>query len=313
MLRVEMGHLDHADPVEWLERRGDLPVVIGAVDDRVDEGGGAVVHRHEALVPRVLGDDRRRLLDRDARDRHHPGQQVLAQQRGVDDPRHEGEHGDAGLVPDLAGDGERQRAERHLGRGIGAGQGATLVRDHVHDHAVPALEHAREQVLDRQERRARIGGERLLPIRQVEGHDRGHRDVQGVVDEDVDLAEGGRRLRDHRHHLVDHAQVALDEPGLTSGRLDRVGDVLARRSLVHDHDPGAEGCHGHRGALADAASAAGHERGLSRERRPVEAELVDKIPVDRIHVRLVLLPETTPGRTECTAAMSRTRASSDWC
>ena len=155
-----------------------------------------------------------------------------------------------------------------------------------------ALEHTREQVLDRQERRARVGGERLLPIRQVEAHDRGHRDVQGVVDEDVDLAESGRRLRDHRHQLVDHAQVALDEPGLASGGLDGVGDVLARRSLVHDHDPGAEGCHGRRGALADAASTAGHECGLSRECGPVEAKPVDKIPVDRVHVRLVLLPET---------------------
>ena len=147
-------------------------------------------------------------------------------------------------------------------------------------------------MLDRQERRARIDRERLVPIRQVEGHDRGHRDVEGVVDEDVDLAEGGRRLRDHRHDLVDHAQVALDEAGLTAGGLDGVGDLLAGRQDVHDHDACPEGGHGRRRALADPASAPGHECGRSHECRPVEAKPVDKVPVDRIHVRLALLPET---------------------
>ena len=62
-------------------------------------------------------------------------------------------------------------------------------------------------------RRPRVDGERLVPIREVEGDDRGHRRIQRVVEHDVDLAEGFDRLRDHRHHLVDDAEVAADEEG----------------------------------------------------------------------------------------------------
>ena len=131
---------------------------------------------------------------------------------------------------------------------------------------MPAFEHPREQVLDHQERRPRVGRERLLPIREVEGDDRGHGAFSALLSDDVDLAEGVDRAfgiiaitssTTLRSQLMNTAS--------TTRGVDRVDDVLPDRALVDDDDLSTEGRHGRGGALADAASSARHERDLPRE------------------------------------------------
>ena len=184
---------------------------------------------------------------------------------------------------DLPGHREGHRAERHLGPRVGHRHRRPLVRDHVDDDPPAALEHAGEEVLDRQERCAGVGRERLLPLRKLEVHERRHRRVQGVVDQDVDLAERRDRLRDHGHQLVDDAEVALDELRLAAGGPDGVRDGLPGRALVHDHDPGADGRHRHGDTLADATGPAGHQRGLPGQGGSVQTQPVDEVPVDGVH------------------------------
>ena len=160
---VEMRHLDHADPVERLERRGDLPVVIGAVDDRVDEGRRAVVYRHEAVVARVLGDDRRRLLDRHARMAAIGGSRSSCISGVSTMPGTKEKTATPESFPISRATVNAMERSAILVARVGAGQGATLVRDHVHDRRRCGARASREQVLDQEERRASVGRERLVP------------------------------------------------------------------------------------------------------------------------------------------------------
>ena len=131
-----------------------------------------------------------------------------------------------------------------------------------------------------------------VPLRKVERDERGHRRVQGVVDENVDRAEGSDRPRDHRRQLVHIAEVARDEPRLTAAGLDRVGDGLPGREPVDDDDPSPEGRHRRRSGLADAARPSGDERHPPRESGPRETQPVDEIPIDAVHA-----PPRAPGGT----------------
>ena len=140
-------------------------------------------------------------------------------------------------------------------------------------------------MLDQQEGRAGVGRERSLPLLELEVHEWRDGCVQGIVDQDVDLAEGLDGAGQHGHQLVDDAEVALDEPCPTAGHLDGVDDGLSSWELVNDYDLGAEGGQGQSDSLADTPSPAGDQRGLAGQRHPIETEPVDQILIDGVHQR----------------------------
>jgi hypothetical protein len=66
----------------------------------------------------------------------------------------------------------------------------------VDDPSPALLEHAAEDCLDEQERRAEVGREHVIPVGALHAEEQGVAGDAGVVDEDIDFTELGGNLLD---------------------------------------------------------------------------------------------------------------------
>jgi hypothetical protein len=99
--------------------------------------------------------------------------------------------------------------------------------------------------------------------------------VAGVVDQDVEPAEGADRGLDHGLDLAAPGDVGVDEDGATAGRPDRLGHGAAGVVVdIGDHHgrplPGKELCD----ALAEARAGPGYHRHLVLQAHAVSVRLI---------------------------------------
>jgi hypothetical protein len=100
----------------------------------------------------------------------------------------------------------------------------------VDDAARLALLHLRRDRLDQRHRRAQVDGEDLLYLRLGELIVRRAVEDAGVVDEDVDLAEGGDELgdaREIRQVIDDLARILVQREDAETALLEELGGRLA--------------------------------------------------------------------------------------
>ena len=111
------------------------------------------------------------------------------------------------------------------------------------------------------------GGSDIQPEQQVEGRlvdfEKGLRPVDaGIVDQNVEAAEAGEGVA----HRVRAGDVEHQRPRLAAARLDLAGDfVELARGPADEHQLGSGTRQAPARGAADAASGAGHQRGLAVE------------------------------------------------
>jgi hypothetical protein len=180
----------------------------------------------------------------------------------------------------LAGQAERDDAHVELGHGVGDVRREPL-RVHVerrrqHENVrVGALLEVRNAGLGDQKSAARIDAVHQIVALHVRGDGVRERDGAGIVDADIEAAEGLHRLLDRRLHLLLEADIAGDGQRLAAGRFDLLGGgedgafELGMRlgGLGGDGNVGAVARGPERDGQADAPAGAGNKQRLALECR----------------------------------------------
>src|SRR2546428_3228716 len=209
------------------------------------------------------------LVDRDAL-RGGARPQILVRQRADGGARADGVHVDVVL-----GELERRQA-RHaddgaLAAGVdrvrGAGEPLACDGGDVHDHAAAPGDHLARDALQAEEDALAVDPHDAVPVLFGEIHDVGAARDAGVVDEDIDLAEGVDGLADHPVDALEVADVGPEGQALAAERADGVGRRLGGPLLEVDrYDVRAALRQGQRRRAADAARGTGDDRDTIGER-----------------------------------------------
>jgi hypothetical protein len=173
---------------------------------------------------------------------------------------------------EIPGDHVRQPEDAALAgtiRSIAGHADDSRARDEVHDPAPALLHHVGDRMARTVEGAFDVAVADLLEELCIELPDRLRDRESGVVDEDVDAAEGiERRLHDplrsvpfrHRIAIGDRAPARLaDLPRHRLGRRRVAARAIDRRAEIVDDDVRAEARERERGRSPDAASSAGHD------------------------------------------------------
>ena len=188
------------------------------------------------------------------------GRGEAARHRGIDDSRGKGVDADSvgGTVP-RQGDGQRE--DRPLGRGVGSAGGKPAVlggeRAHAEDHSPAARHHQVQGGLRAEEHPLQVDVDLLVPLFLGAVVNLGVYQVSGVVDEDVEVAELRGDAIDSLAHFPGRGDV---HPDRQAGNR-QIGAGRRRRSLVDIGDRHAGPLPGEAPAyrLADSATATGHK------------------------------------------------------
>src|ERR1035441_5320635 len=141
------------------------------------------------------------------------GVEVLAQHRGVGDPGTDTVASDA-VAGVVQGDGAGQLQHGALGGGINGGAALaheTADRSEVDHVTTPVLAQMRERMFEGEEHGFDVHAYHAVPLFRAVVME--HADVNdaGVVDQDLETAEGGDGLGDRGAYLLFPRDVATDE------------------------------------------------------------------------------------------------------
>src|SRR4029077_3448877 len=178
------------------------------------------------------------------------------QKRRLDGPRRYGvdEHAPR---RDFARKGFGEPDDAGLARGVmtdGLAADLAELRGNIDDAAVAPLEHLADERARAEEDAAQVDVEDAVPILDRQILDERLGKDSGVVDEDVDPAEPGKRRRRHRPHAPLVAHIRMDEMRFAAVLSD-AGENLAGMLLCHsvrDDEAGALAREGDGYPFADA-------------------------------------------------------------
>ncbi len=157
-----------------------------------------------------------------------------------------------------------RRVGRHADSALEGQQAGDV--DHLAGHAVhrTLLQRLLGEGLGQEEDDLQVGVHHRVPIGLGELDAVGAADDAGVVDQDVDLAEGGDGLVDHALDRFDRAEVGLDRQELATRGFDQ-GLGFGRRAAAGGGDVGAGLGQRHGHGLSKTGVGAGDEGDLAFE------------------------------------------------
>ena len=169
----------------------------------------------------------------------------FAHRRIHDEPGRQGVHADA-VTPELARERPGHRQDAALGADIMETVRQSVLhggRAEIDDLAVTVLRHRRGRRLGAQETATHAHRHDAVPLVHVEGGERYRRNVRaerGVVDEDVEAAEGFERAGDHGGDRCVVGDVDAQRVRAPARGTDRLCDRFAVLE-IGNHDAGAGG------------------------------------------------------------------------